>query len=80
MKKLLFIPVMLLASCYNNGKESVTTNNPDYDVELLFEADGCRVYRFMDGGNYRYFTNCSGNIQWEEGHGKNGHTVIVSTN
>jgi hypothetical protein len=26
------------------------------DVELLFEKDGVRVYRFWDGGNRHYFT------------------------
>lgn len=36
-------------------------NNETYKVEYLFEHDGCKVYRFMDYGNYVYFTNCEGN-------------------
>jgi hypothetical protein len=35
-------------------------NNPAYQVEYLFEHDGCKVYRFRDDGHYVYFTNCKG--------------------
>ena len=35
-------------------------NNKTYEVEYLFEHDGCKVYRFYDLGNYVYFTNCNG--------------------
>ena len=35
-------------------------NNKTYNVEYLFEHDGCKVYRFNDNGNYVYFTNCNG--------------------
>ncbi|MCD8032147.1 MAG: DUF4884 domain-containing protein [Bacteroides sp.] len=34
-------------------------NNRTYQVQYLFEHDGCKVYRFYDMGNYVYFTNCS---------------------
>lgn len=37
-------------------------NNETYNVEYLFEHDGCKVYRFRDMGNYVYFTNCNGNV------------------
>jgi hypothetical protein len=37
-------------------------NNKTYSVEYLFEHDGCKVYRFMDNGNYVYFTNCKGDV------------------
>lgn len=40
----------------------VPQNNRSYQVDYLFEHDGCKVYRFMDKGNYVYFTNCSGNV------------------
>jgi hypothetical protein len=33
-------------------------NNKNYDVDFLFEYEGCKVYRFYDYGNYVYFTNC----------------------
>jgi hypothetical protein len=35
-------------------------NNKTYEIEYLFEYDGCKVYRFYDRGNYVYFTNCRG--------------------
>ena len=35
-------------------------NNKSYNVEYLFEHDGCKVYRFHDYGKYVYFTNCNG--------------------
>ena len=37
-------------------------NNRSYDVEYLFEHDGCKVYRFRDMGHYIYFTNCTGDV------------------
>lgn len=42
--------------------KSAPDNNPSYKVEYLFEHDGCKVYRFMDMGNYIYFTNCQGDV------------------
>ena len=38
---------------------SVTpANNKTYQVDFLFEYDGCKIYRFADYGNYIYFSNC----------------------
>jgi hypothetical protein len=37
-------------------------NNKTYEVEYLFEHDGCKVYRFTDYGNFIYFTNCNGEV------------------
>lgn len=37
-------------------------NNRTYQVDYLFEHDGCKVYRFYDMGNYVYFTNCKGDV------------------
>jgi hypothetical protein len=37
-------------------------NNSSYDVDYLFEHDGCKVYRFRDRGDYIYFTSCQGNV------------------
>lgn len=36
-----------------------TTTNQAIKVELLFEKDGCKVYRFYDG-NTHYYTDCRG--------------------
>ncbi len=35
-------------------------NNKGYEVTYLFEHDGCKVYKFMDMGNWVYFTSCQG--------------------
>jgi hypothetical protein len=37
-------------------------NNKTYQVDFLFEHDGCKVYRFHDLGNVVYFTNCNGDV------------------
>jgi hypothetical protein len=37
-------------------------NNKTYQVDFLFEHDGCKVYRFHDKGNIVYFTNCNGDV------------------
>lgn len=54
----------LLSSCLANKpiQKVKPVNNPSYDVEYLFDYDGCKVYRFYDMGNYVYFTNCNGQV------------------
>jgi hypothetical protein len=42
----------LLVSCEK-------TNNRDFKVELLFIHDSCKVYRFIDGNQHRYFSKCT---------------------
>ena len=37
-------------------------NNKTYDVQYLFEHDGCKVYRFQDNGHFVYFTNCKSDV------------------
>ena len=68
MKKIFYLfsglATLFFASCWSNkpiSKES-PMNNKTYEVEYLFEHDGCKVYRFMDMGEYVYFTNCSGKV------------------
>jgi hypothetical protein len=62
MKKyfLVFICIVFI-SCHREGQSTKVTNNKNFDVELLFETDGCRVYRFWDAGNPIYFINKEGN-------------------
>jgi hypothetical protein len=36
------------------------SNNKTYKISFLFEHDGCKVYRFEDGGQLIYFTSCNG--------------------
>lgn len=68
MKRIIFSVVLTLllgfgvASCITGVpiSKNPPENNPTYQVEFLFEHEGCKVYRFWDYGNYVYFTNCEG--------------------
>lgn len=60
---------MLLVSCGNEPISTSSTNNNEFEVELLFEHDGCKIYRFYDS-RYRYFTTCKGEVSWSEKSGK----------
>ncbi len=70
MKKiLLFIVVLLflILCCSAEGKpvkvEKPDTNeNYDFCVVFLFEVEGCKIYRFLDGGYYHYFMIGSGQV------------------
>jgi hypothetical protein len=44
------------------------THSGDFNVELLFEKDGCKVYRFEDGSRYIYWSDCSGKMQSDTYH------------
>jgi hypothetical protein len=59
----------VLCGCTKKA-ESVSYVNKEFEVEKLFEHDGCKVYRFYDGGWQRYYTNCSGSTQWTQSCGK----------
>lgn len=75
MKKLLAIVLLALelSSCMAPAQMALQGSNPQIKVELLFEVDGCKVYRFYDGGAIRYFTKCENNssVGWLESCGKN---------
>lgn len=56
--------LLLMSACFSNRPiyNVKAQNNATYKVEYLFEHDGCKIYRFMDNGNYVYFTNCGGDV------------------
>jgi hypothetical protein len=61
MKKLIVIASLLLAGCSDSTPVArYETNNPDVPVQRLFDFDGCRVYRFWDGGIRHFFVRCAG--------------------
>ena len=63
MKKLTFCVITIFfASCQSGIPLAVGSpkNNKTYTVEYLFEHDGCKVYKFQDGFQTVYFTNCRG--------------------
>lgn len=72
----LFLSIFListLAGCYGGAKRTAHVgNDEEYKVELLFEIDGISVYRFMDGGNYVYFSSKASTFKQKQ----NGNTTI----
>lgn len=81
MKKLMILMAMfLLSSCSNNCGENknettttTTTTINGWEVEKLFEIDGCAVYRFGESdewGHSKYFTTCQGSVDYLERRGK----------
>lgn len=58
MKKLIILISIIttFSSCLEKSV-STTTEGQGVKVELLFEKDGIKVYRFWDGGDVHYFTD-----------------------
>jgi len=78
MKKLLgvaIIAAMGITGCY---KEPQTTNieGNGIKVDLLFEHDGIKVYRFYDGSIPHYFTN-KGETSTTQQVGKTGYEETI---
>lgn len=66
MKKLLlFASVLWLTSCVKDA-ESVSKKG-NYNIEFLFEQNGCKMYRFYDN-RYVYFSDCSGKTSYQTKH------------
>jgi hypothetical protein len=59
MKKLLVVLLVAvtLLSCRGKALETKQSNNSEFEVELLFEHDGVKVYRFWDSSSFHYFTS-----------------------
>jgi hypothetical protein len=55
----LAVAIGLIGNSCGSERPKEATANP-YGVVLLFEHEGCRVYRFLDDNHYRYFVNCGG--------------------
>jgi hypothetical protein len=60
----LLVLVIICFSCHTQKpiEKAAPQNNPTYEIEYLFEHEGCKIYRFRDNGHYVYFTNCKGDI------------------
>lgn len=59
MKWIVLVLALALAGCeVPPGVENKKTDNQHYNVTELFNIDGCRVYRFYDVGERKYFVNC----------------------
>jgi hypothetical protein len=64
------IVLVFFTSCYKDSQSKVTRGN-NIPVELLFEQDSVKVYRFYDGG-YHYFTT-RGETMTTQRKGKTSH-------
>ena len=68
MKKTLqrFLPLLFLiiGACKTNMPIStvVPDNNTTFQVDYLFELDGCKIYRFYDQGRWVYFSKCDNSM------------------
>jgi hypothetical protein len=64
MKNMIFalLAFSVFVGCYTQEPiaRQAPRNNKTYEVEYLFEHDGCKVYRFEDRGRDVYFTSCRG--------------------
>lgn len=70
MKKILIAAsVLVLASC--NGPAKSVTDKDGYEIEFLFQQDGCNMYRFYDSGT-KWFMTCpdTNSVTWAERTGK----------
>lgn len=67
---LAILALTVLAGC-SKPAETSTAVGVEFTVDKLFTHEGCTVYRFYDGGNARYYTNCQGSASWQENCGKN---------
>lgn len=75
MKKLglLLVLAVALVSCKEAPQATVQSGN--FQVEYLFENDGCKAYRFQDGGRYIYYTDCSGKTEYSYSSGGKNSTT-----
>jgi hypothetical protein len=58
-KTIIAFGIALLATACTNKPMSVSHEGIelDFEVELLFEKEGIKMYRFYDNGRYHYYTN-----------------------
>lgn len=67
----LLLTVLALAGCAKEGVGGVQqTDNREFQLDKLFTHEGCTVYRFMDAGYYRYWTDCRGKVETHHSCGK----------
>jgi hypothetical protein len=52
------IAAAFAVACANDPVSVSGTSNRAMNVELLFEHDGCKVYRFGDNGRAHYYVHC----------------------
>lgn len=72
----LLLLLVIITGCCEQHAVVKTEHIADYNVSTLFIKDNCTVYRFVDDGRYRYFTDCT-DVTFDhlEHHGKTTEEV-----
>ena len=67
---------IVFSGCTKDPISREQSNNSQIEVELLFEKDGVKVYRFTDAGRYIYYTDARGRTEWHttQSNGKTSST------
>jgi hypothetical protein len=79
-----FAPLLAiaLAGCSAKPISQTDTGNNDLSAALIAVIDGCKIYRFVDGGRTVYFAKCgaAGSTSWERSCGKGctEHDMVTS--
>jgi hypothetical protein len=73
---LTLLAALTLIGCTKPAEKSSAAGH-EFVVETLFTHEGCTVYRFVDVGYHRYFTNCNGATEWRESAGKSTRQVSI---
>jgi hypothetical protein len=69
----------MLSGCFNEPQSIEHTGKDDkFQIEYLFEKDGIKMYRFMDGSHYHYFTT-NGETMSEQQNGKTTYEERIET-
>jgi len=58
-KKLWLIPLLVLSGCAVSDVRKVSSGNPELELGVIGETDGCKIYRFRDNGYSHYFVKCN---------------------
>ena len=79
---IVFVMFLGFSGCKGDAKE--VSQDGDFKIEFLFEKDGCKMYRFLDGGRYIYWAvanNGDTRVQsdYSVHSGKSSHTVYVES-
>ena len=61
-----------VCGCSETAVETRKTSNPAISVDLLFEHQGVKIYRFHDGDRTLYYADARGKTAWEVSKGKHG--------
>lgn len=71
MKKIIVIILvcLIIVSCARTGikiPDAQVPTGEDFEITFLFVYKGVEIYRFSDGGRYRYFSVGNGSFQPQE--------------